>query len=137
MATVSRNMPPRAAVTTIMPAVGGPSSTTFHSSGEKAAFVVMPRSCVQGLRLRTEVKDLAFLVMRPRPVRVNRLGHNQVRARRPAVHPPGGDEPLFTCNGFPAQVGGARVPDCLRRQGADVPPSLPSRLTSDIRFRNV
>src|ERR1700757_1568256 len=41
---VSRNVPPRAAVTTIIPAVGGPSRTTFHSSGEKAAFVVMPRS---------------------------------------------------------------------------------------------
>src|SRR4029077_629299 len=41
---VSRNVPPRAAVTTIIPAAGGPSRTTFHSSGEKAAFVVMPRS---------------------------------------------------------------------------------------------
>src|SRR5689334_3034613 len=41
---VSRNVPPRAAVTTIIPAVGGPSRTTFHSSGEKAALVVMPRS---------------------------------------------------------------------------------------------
>src|SRR5215467_206765 len=43
---VSRNVPPCAAVTTIIPAVGGPSRTTFHSSGEKAAFVVMPRSYV-------------------------------------------------------------------------------------------
>jgi hypothetical protein len=31
-------------VTTIVPAVGGPSRTVFHSSGEKAAFVVMPCS---------------------------------------------------------------------------------------------
>src|SRR5215475_7022712 len=44
IATVSLNIPPRAAVTTIRPALGGPSSTTFHSSGEKAAFVVISRS---------------------------------------------------------------------------------------------
>src|SRR5437773_12144406 len=41
---VSRNVPPRAAVTTIIPAAGGPSRTSFHSSGEEAALVVMPRS---------------------------------------------------------------------------------------------
>src|SRR5215471_3766695 len=35
MATVSRHIPPCAAVITIIPAVGGPSSTTFHSSGER------------------------------------------------------------------------------------------------------
>src|SRR5712692_2465148 len=40
----SRIIPPRAAVTTIMPALGGPSSTTFHSSGEKAAFDVIRSS---------------------------------------------------------------------------------------------
>src|SRR5580692_12972957 len=40
----SRIIPPRAAVTTIMPALGGPSSTTFHSSGEKAAFAVIRNS---------------------------------------------------------------------------------------------
>src|SRR5215470_387430 len=44
IATVSLNIPPCAAVTTIMPALGGPSSTAFHSSGEKAAFVVISRS---------------------------------------------------------------------------------------------
>src|SRR5690348_16708789 len=44
MATVSRIMPPCPAVITIMPAVGGPSRTTVHSSGVKAAFVVMPCS---------------------------------------------------------------------------------------------
>src|SRR5262249_59136763 len=41
-------MPPCAAVITIRPAVGGPWSTTFHSSGEKASFVVMARSCASG-----------------------------------------------------------------------------------------
>src|SRR5260221_9789724 len=41
----SRIIPPWAAVATIMPALGGPSSTTFHCSGEKAAFVVIRYSC--------------------------------------------------------------------------------------------
>src|SRR5215472_4378553 len=45
MANVSRNVPPCAAVITIRPAAGGPSSTTFHSSGEKEALFVMSRSC--------------------------------------------------------------------------------------------
>src|SRR4249920_2881265 len=49
---VSRNVPPRAAVTTIIPAAGGPSRTTFHSSGEKAALVVMPRSYARLHRYR-------------------------------------------------------------------------------------
>jgi protein Tex len=44
MANVSRNIPPCAAVITIIPAVGGPSSTTFHSPGEKAALAVMSHS---------------------------------------------------------------------------------------------
>src|ERR1700722_1535946 len=48
MATVSRIMPPRAAVTTIVPAAGGPASTTFHSSGENAAFAVMSCSFAAG-----------------------------------------------------------------------------------------
>src|SRR6266516_3561554 len=46
MAMVSRNVPPWAAVITIMPAVGGPSRTSVHSSGAKAAFVVMSCSRV-------------------------------------------------------------------------------------------
>src|SRR5712692_8384034 len=41
----SRIIPPWAAVATIMPALGGPSSTTSHCSGEKAAFVVIRYSC--------------------------------------------------------------------------------------------
>src|SRR5260221_12310862 len=41
----SRIIPPWAAVATIMPALGGPSSTTSHCSGEKAAFVVLRYSC--------------------------------------------------------------------------------------------
>src|SRR5690348_1283455 len=54
---VSRNVPPWAAVITIMPAVGGPSRTVVHSSGAKAAFVVMSSSCVpQGFRLRRECR---------------------------------------------------------------------------------
>src|SRR5215469_3645384 len=48
MANVSRNVPPCAAVITIRPAAGGPSSTTFHSSGEKEALFVMSRSCAPG-----------------------------------------------------------------------------------------
>src|ERR1700760_2701780 len=48
MANVSRNVPPCAAVITIRPAAGGPSRTTFHSSGEKAALVVMACSCAPG-----------------------------------------------------------------------------------------
>src|SRR5690348_4107630 len=42
MAIVSRNIPPCPAITTIMPALGGPSSTDVHSSAVKAALVVMP-----------------------------------------------------------------------------------------------
>src|SRR5260370_20320751 len=49
----SRIIPPRAAVTTIMPALGGPSSTTFHSSGEKAAFAVIRSSFPIGAKLGT------------------------------------------------------------------------------------
>src|SRR3954469_8438815 len=41
IARVSRNIPPRAAVTTIRPAVGGASSTDLHSSGVNAALVVI------------------------------------------------------------------------------------------------
>src|SRR5262249_57336327 len=41
-------MPRGAGVITIRPGVGGPWSTTFHSSGEKASFVVMARSCASG-----------------------------------------------------------------------------------------
>ncbi len=41
MAMVSRNMPPRAAMITIIPAEGGPSSTTVHSSGVKADLSVI------------------------------------------------------------------------------------------------
>src|SRR4029077_6148602 len=44
IATVSLNIPPCAAVTTIMPALGGPSSTTFHALGQRAPFVVISRS---------------------------------------------------------------------------------------------
>src|SRR5580704_984033 len=53
MATVSRIMPPRAAVTTIVPAAGGPASTTFHSSGENAAFAVRSCSCAAGRQTTT------------------------------------------------------------------------------------
>ena len=57
MAMVSRNVPPWAAVMTIMPAAGGPSSTTFQSSGEKAAWFVISGSRVPGLP--GHVEDLA------------------------------------------------------------------------------
>src|SRR6266542_6265219 len=40
MEIVSRKVPPRCAVTTIIPALGGPSSTTCHSSGVRSAFAV-------------------------------------------------------------------------------------------------
>src|SRR6266567_690576 len=50
MAIVSRRAPPRCAVTTIMPAPGGPSSTSRHSSGVKSAFPVMPPSSHPSLR---------------------------------------------------------------------------------------
>jgi hypothetical protein len=65
MAMVSRNVPPWAAVSTIMPAVGGASSTTVHSPGEKAAFVVMSCSCVP--RDAGHVKDLAVPADTPHP----------------------------------------------------------------------
>src|SRR6185437_12000398 len=52
IANVSRHIPPRAAVTTIMPAVGGPSSTVRHSSGVKASRVVIDAPPRQA-RLRT------------------------------------------------------------------------------------
>src|SRR6478736_8247943 len=38
---VSRNVPPRWAVTTIMPALGGASRMSCHSSAEKSDFVVI------------------------------------------------------------------------------------------------
>jgi hypothetical protein len=41
MAIVSRNVPPFWAVTTIKPALGGASSTSFHSSCVKSAFPVI------------------------------------------------------------------------------------------------
>src|SRR6266480_2654599 len=41
---VSRKVPPRCAVTTIIPALGGPSSTTCHSWGVKSAFAVIATS---------------------------------------------------------------------------------------------
>src|SRR5438128_12433492 len=37
-------VPPRCAVTTIIPALGGPSSTTCHSWGVKSAFAVIATS---------------------------------------------------------------------------------------------
>src|SRR6266704_2654279 len=64
---VSRNVPPRAAVTTIIPAVGGPSRTTFHSSGEKAALVVMPRSYAHLHRCRPMQHLTGRLTGRPPP----------------------------------------------------------------------
>jgi hypothetical protein len=39
-----------AAVTTNMPAAGGPSSTALPAAGEKAAIAVTPRSSVHGIR---------------------------------------------------------------------------------------
>jgi hypothetical protein len=49
-------------VTTIMPALGGPSSTTFHSSGEKAAFAVIRNSflAVRNLHPRSIIPIGAF-----------------------------------------------------------------------------
>jgi hypothetical protein len=41
MAIVSRKEPPRWAVTTIIPALGGASRINFHSSAEKSAFDVI------------------------------------------------------------------------------------------------
>jgi hypothetical protein len=41
MAKVSRKVPPRSAVATIIPALVGPSRTCFHSSSVKSAFVVI------------------------------------------------------------------------------------------------
>ena len=41
--------PPRCAVITIMPALGGPSSTSFHSSGVKSAFAVISSSAPRWL----------------------------------------------------------------------------------------
>src|SRR5690348_6388809 len=41
MAMVSRNVPPRWAVTTMMPALGGASRMSCHSSAEKSDFVVI------------------------------------------------------------------------------------------------
>src|ERR1700722_8736552 len=43
MAKDSRKEPPRWAVTTIMPALGGASRMSFQSSVEKSAFVVIAR----------------------------------------------------------------------------------------------
>src|SRR3982075_1450396 len=44
---VSRNVPPRCAVMTISPALGGPSSTTFHSSGGKSELPVIASPVVR------------------------------------------------------------------------------------------
>src|SRR6266511_5351066 len=41
MEKLSRMEPPRCAVITIMPALGGPSATSFHSSGVKSALPVI------------------------------------------------------------------------------------------------
>src|ERR1700733_5881608 len=60
MAQVSRSIPPFAAVMTSSPALGGPSSTCFHSSSEKSAFFVIPHSSarVGGRQRRPEVTIL-------------------------------------------------------------------------------
>src|SRR6516225_317825 len=77
MANVSRNVPPCAAVITIRPAAGGPSSTTVHSSGEKAALVVMACSCAP--RDAGHVKNLAVLgsCASPRRGEVPRSGRSR------------------------------------------------------------
>src|SRR5215472_13511022 len=79
IAIVSRNIPPCAAVITISPAAGGPWSTTFHSSGEKAAFVVMAGSCAR--RAADQVKNLAAPRHAPHLARVNRRSHGQAPAQ--------------------------------------------------------
>src|SRR5690349_24945356 len=75
MAMVSRNVPPWAAVSTIMPAAGGPSSTSSHSSGEKAALFVMSYSCVPGDA--RHVKDLAVPGAAPHPAVGESSGERQ------------------------------------------------------------
>src|SRR5579862_4436193 len=50
MAMVSRNVPPRWAVTTIMPALGGASRMRCHSSSEKSDFAVIASPIVWPLR---------------------------------------------------------------------------------------
>src|SRR5690349_8035467 len=62
---------------TIMPAAGGPSRTTFHSSGEKAACVVMSGSCVPGVP--GHVEDLAAAGRRLHPARVKIPGRNWIQ----------------------------------------------------------
>src|SRR6266487_1789852 len=79
MANVSRNVPPWAAVITIMPAVGGPSRTTCHSSGEKAACVVISGSCAPGVP--GHVEDLAVPGRAPHPARVKAPGHGRIQGR--------------------------------------------------------
>src|ERR1700745_2564149 len=78
MAIVSRNVPPCAAVVTIRPASGGPSSTTSHSSGEKAALVVMTCSCAP--RGCGHVKNLATPGRALHPARVRYPGHGRLRS---------------------------------------------------------
>src|ERR1700749_1002674 len=69
MANVSRNVPPCAAVITIRPAAGGPSSTTFHSSGEKAALVVMACSCAAGDAATSRIPQFPGRALHPAGVR--------------------------------------------------------------------
>src|SRR6266566_5295442 len=83
MANVSRNVPPWAAVITIMPAVGGPSRTTFHSSSEKAACVVISGSCAPGVP--GHVEDLAVPGRAPHPARVKVPGHDRIEGRLPSA----------------------------------------------------
>src|SRR5215472_14316798 len=82
MAIVSRIMPPCPAVITIMPAVGGPSRTTVHSSGVKAAFVVMSCSLVHPVAAVPAARASAILPMNvPEEHCIDRAGTSTFRRR--------------------------------------------------------
>jgi hypothetical protein len=84
IAIVSRNIPPLAAATTIMPALGGPLRTDVHSSGENAALVVISTPWSGGLVGAAGLTSVRFgRVQRrhimPRGVRVAQGGRTRRR----------------------------------------------------------
>src|SRR5205807_6111718 len=108
MANVSRNVPPWAAVITIMPAVGGPSRTTFHSSGEKAACVVISGSCAPGVPGHAE--DLAVPGRAPHSASVKVPAHDRIEDPRARQNVP-------ICTWPPGNVAKAAA-EQVRRVGA-------------------